>query len=79
MKSKVEAIQNLPTPKTMRQAKGLIGLCNYLTMFSPELQNYMRVIYKTTRKMTNLNGVGTSTISREVKGNTTMPTCVIYA
>ncbi len=34
MKSKVDAVQKLPTPKTKRQARGLIGLCNYLSMFA---------------------------------------------
>ncbi len=50
MKSKVEVIQKLPTLKTKRQAYGLIGLCNYLSMYSAELQKYMQLIYKTTRK-----------------------------
>ncbi len=46
------AIQHLPTATTKRQAHGLIGLCNYLSLFAPELQNYLRVIYKTTGKNT---------------------------
>ncbi len=55
MKSKVDAIQKLSTPKTKHQVRGLIRLCNYLSMFAPELQNYLRVMYKTTRKNDKFN------------------------
>ncbi len=55
MKSKVDAIQKLPLPKTKHQTHGLIGLCNYLSIFAPELQNYLRVMYKTTRKNNKFN------------------------
>ncbi len=40
-RSKIEAIQHLPTPTTKRQTRGLIRLYNYLSLFAPELQNYL--------------------------------------
>ncbi len=38
-KSNMETIQNLPTPKPKQQARGLIGLCKYLSMSALDLQN----------------------------------------
>ncbi len=50
LKSKTEAIDNMPVPKTKRQVRGFIGACQYLAMFCPELQHLLRPICKLTRK-----------------------------
>lgn len=38
---KVEAIQDFPTPRTQRQLRGFLGLCNYFRQFVP---NYARTV-----------------------------------
>ena len=50
IKSRVEAIKELPPPKTPRQCKRFCGVVNYLAEFCPNLQRELRPIYELTRK-----------------------------
>ena len=50
VKSRVEAIQNIPSPKTPKQCKSFCGVVNYLSIFCPHLQKLLAPIYDLTRK-----------------------------
>jgi hypothetical protein len=49
-KDKVEAIQNLPVPKTSRQVKRFIGMVTYLSEYCPDLQMLISPLHKIARK-----------------------------
>ena len=50
LKTRTEAIQNIPTPKTVRGCKSFCGVVNYLALFCAELQRLLKPIYDLTRK-----------------------------
>ena len=50
LKTRLEAIQKLTRPTTVKQCKSFCGVVNYLSMFCPELQALLKPIYKLTRK-----------------------------
>ena len=50
LKSRLEAIQKLPPPKTAKGCRSFAGMVNFLSMFSPELQKLLKPIYDLTRK-----------------------------
>ncbi len=50
LKTRIDAIQNLPKPTTVKQCKSFCGVVNFLAMFCPELQALLKLIYQLTRK-----------------------------
>jgi len=50
LKSRTDAIQNIPQPQTPKALKSFCGVVNYLAMFCPGLQDMLRPLYELTRK-----------------------------
>ena len=50
MKSRIEAIQNLPPPTTVKECESFCGVVNYLSLFCNDLQKILKPIYELTRK-----------------------------
>ena len=50
LRSKIEAIQKLKPPSTIRVCRGFMGMVNYVSIFCLELQNLLNPIYDLTRK-----------------------------
>ena len=50
LRSRTEAINKIPTPKTPKQCKSFCGVVNYLSLFCPDLQTLLRPIVEITRK-----------------------------
>ena len=50
MKSRIEAIQNLPLPITVKECKNFCRVVNYLSLFCKDLQKILNPIYELTRK-----------------------------
>ena len=50
MKSRIEAIQKLLPPITVKECKSFCGVVNYLSLFCKDLQKILKPIYKLTRK-----------------------------
>ena len=50
MKSRIEAIQRLPPPTTVKGCKSFYGVVNYLSLFCKDLQKILKPIYELTRK-----------------------------
>ena len=50
LKSRIEAIQQFPTPKSKTDAKSFSGLVNYLSMFCPQLRTHLKPITFLTRQ-----------------------------
>ena len=50
LRSKTEAINKIPTPKTPKQCKSFCGVVNYLSLFCPDLQKLLKSIVELTRK-----------------------------
>ena len=50
MKSRIEAIQKLLPPTTVKGCKGFYGMVNYLVLFCKDLQKTLKPIYELTRK-----------------------------
>ena len=50
LRSRLEAIQKLQSPSTVKGCISFVGLVNFLSMFCPELQNLLKPIYDLTRK-----------------------------
>lgn len=50
MKSRIEAMLQIPNPTTPKQCKSFCGVVNYLAMFCPDLQRLLAPIYALTRK-----------------------------
>ena len=50
MKSRIEAIQKLPPPTTVKGCKSFCGVVNYLSLFCKDLQKILKPIYELTRK-----------------------------
>ena len=51
LRSRTEAINKIPTPKTPKQCKCFCGVVNYLSLFFPDLQTLLRPIVELTRKV----------------------------
>ena len=49
-RSRTEAINKIPTPKTPKQYKSFCGVVNYLSLFCPDLQKLLQPIVELTRK-----------------------------
>ena len=50
LRSRTEAINKIPTPKTPKQCKSFCGVVNYLSSFCPDLQKLLKPIVELTRK-----------------------------
>ena len=50
LRSRTEAINKIPTPKTPKQCKSFCGVVNYLSLFCPDLQKLLKPIVDLTRK-----------------------------
>ena len=50
LRSRTEAINKIPTPKTPKQCKTFCGVVNYLSLFCPDLQTLLKPIVELTRK-----------------------------
>ena len=50
LRSRTEAINKIPTPKTPKQCKSFCSVVNYLSLFCPDLQTLLRPIVELTRK-----------------------------
>ena len=50
LRSRLEAIQKLQPPNTVKGCRSFMGMVNFLTMFCPELQKLLKPIYNLTRK-----------------------------
>ena len=50
LKSRIDALKELPPPRTPKQCKQFCGVVNYLAEFCPDLQKDLKPIYDLTRK-----------------------------
>ena len=50
LRSRTEAINKIPKPKTPKQCKSFCGVVNYLSLFCPDLQKLLKPIVELTRK-----------------------------
>ena len=50
LRSRTEAINKIPIPKTSKQCKSFCGVVNYLSLFCPDLQKLLKPIVELTRK-----------------------------
>ena len=50
LRSRLEAIQRLQPPTTVKGCRSFAGMVNFLSMFCPELQKLLKPIYDLTRK-----------------------------
>ena len=50
LRSRTEAINNIPTHRTPKQCKSFCGVVNYLSLFCPDLQKLLKPIVELTRK-----------------------------
>ena len=50
LRSRTEAINKIPTPRTSKQCKIFCGVVNYLSLFCPDLQKLLKPIVELTRK-----------------------------
>ena len=50
LRSRTEAINKIPAPKTPKQCKSFCGVVNYLSLFCPDLQKLLKPIVELTRK-----------------------------
>ena len=50
LRSRTEAINKIPTPRTPKQCKSFCGVVNYLSLFCPDLQKLLKSIVELTRK-----------------------------
>ena len=50
MKSRIEAIQKLLPPTTVKECKSFCGMVNYVSLFCKDLQKTLKPIYELTRK-----------------------------
>ena len=56
LKDKCDAIQNLESPKTLRQTRAFCGMVNFLSSFLPNLHRLLIPIHDLQRKQKSLNG-----------------------
>ena len=56
LKDKCEAIQNLDSPKTLKQTRAFCRMVNFLSSFLPNLRQLLIPIYDLQKKAKNLNG-----------------------
>ena len=52
LRNRLEAIQKLQPPTTVKGCRSFVRMVNFLSMFCPELQKLLKPIYDITRKGT---------------------------
>ena len=57
LKDKCDAIQNLESPKTLRQTRAFCGMVNFLSSFLPNLHSYLYQYMTYKRKQKSSNGL----------------------
>ena len=50
LRSRIEAIQKLKPPTTIKECRSFAGMVNFVSIFCPELQKLLKPIYDLTRK-----------------------------
>ena len=50
LRSRLEAIQNLKPPTTQKSCRSFVGVVNFVSIFCPELQKLLKLIYELTKK-----------------------------
>ena len=55
LKDKCDAIRNLESPKTLRQARAFCGMVNFLSSFLPNLHRLLILIYDLQKKAKKFN------------------------
>ena len=50
LQSRLEAIQKLKPPGTIRECRSFVGMVNFVSIFCPELKKLLKPIYNLTRK-----------------------------
>ena len=55
LRNRLEAIQKLQPPKMPKECRSFMGVANFLSMFSPELQKLLKPIYDLTKKRKPFN------------------------
>ena len=50
LRSRIEAIQRLQLPTTVKGCRSFVGMVNFLSIFCPELQKLLKPVYDLTRK-----------------------------
>ena len=50
LRNRLEAIQRLHPPTTVKGCRSFVGMVNFLSMFCPELQKLLKPVYDLTRK-----------------------------
>ena len=50
LRSRIEAIQKLKPPMTIKECRSFAGMVNFVSIFCPELQGLLKPIYDLTRK-----------------------------
>ena len=50
LRNRLEAIQKLQPPTTVKGCRRFVGMVNFLSMFCPDLQKLLKLIYDLTRK-----------------------------
>ena len=50
LRIRIEAIQRLKPPTTIKGCRSFVGMANFVSIFCPELQNLLKPIYNLTRK-----------------------------
>ena len=50
LKTRIDAIQKVKSPKTIKECRSFCGMVNYMSMFLPSLQEKLIPIYFITRK-----------------------------
>ena len=50
LRTRIDAIQNIPVPKTPKACKSFCGMVNYVALFCQDLQSLLSPIYDLTRK-----------------------------
>ena len=50
LRSRIEAIQKLEPPTTIKGCRSFVGMVNFISIFCPELQKLLKPIYDLTRK-----------------------------
>ena len=50
LRSRIEDIQKLKPPSTIKGCRSFVGMVNFVSIFCPELQKLLKPIYNLTRK-----------------------------
>ena len=50
LRSRIEAIQKLKPPMTIKECRSFMGMVNFVSIFCPELQGLLKPIYDLTQK-----------------------------